>query len=115
MKYIAAVLFLAVVLLLSGQGQSHRLPRQFVRGALCIHRHEGSWRDTGAPYWGGLQFDLTFQKTYAPLLFRQQGTADHWTPHKQIHAAWRAYHGWRGNPGRGWYPWPNTARACGLL
>jgi len=25
---------------------------------LCIHRFEGSWTDSGAPYYGGLQMDL---------------------------------------------------------
>jgi hypothetical protein len=38
------------------------------------------------------------------------GTADHWPPAVQIAVAIRAY-----ASGRGFYPWPNTARACGLL
>ncbi len=78
-------------------------------GWLCIHGHEGSWNDTGAPYWGGLQMSLDFQQTYAPRLYRALGTADHWTPLEQMWAAERAART------RGFWPWPNTARMCGLL
>ena len=76
---------------------------------LCIHRYEGSWTDSGGPYYGGLQMDLGFQKTYAPWLVRAKGTADHWTPLEQIWVAEKAA------KSRGFYPWPNTARYCGLL
>ena len=77
-------------------------------GWLCIHQHEGSWADAGAPYWGGLQMDLSFQGRYGGWLLRHKGTADHWSPLEQI---WVAVHAWRG---RGFAPWPNTARFCGL-
>jgi hypothetical protein len=77
---------------------------------LCIHRFEGAWHDRNAPYYGGLQMDVQFQRTYAPVLFRLKGTADHWTPLEQIWAAERAR-----RSGRGFYPWPNTARYCGLI
>jgi hypothetical protein len=77
---------------------------------LCIHRYEGSWRDPNAPYYGGLQMDLHFQRTYGAVFFRRKGTADHWTPLEQMWAAERAH-----RAGRGFYPWPNTARYCGLL
>ena len=77
---------------------------------LCIHHYEGSWRDPNPPYYGGLQMDVHFQRTYAPALFRAKGTADHWTPLEQMWAAERAHHS-----GRGFYPWPNTARFCGLI
>ena len=76
---------------------------------LCIHRYEGSWRDTGDPYWGGLQMSVTFQRHYAPWLFQHKGTADHWTPLEQIWTAEKAL------KSRGFWPWPNTARFCGLL
>lgn len=77
---------------------------------LCIHRFEGSWTDPDPPYYGGLQMDLSFQRRYAPLLLRLKGTADHWTPLEQMWAAERAH-----RAGRGFYPWPNTARSCGLI
>src|SRR5262245_48045783 len=78
---------------------------------LCIHRHEGSWRaNTGNGYYGGLQMDLQFQRTYGAGLLRRKGTANHWTPLEQIWVAERAY-----RTGRGFYPWPNTARYCGLI
>ena len=76
---------------------------------LCIHRYEGSWTDPGGPYYGGLQMDREFQATYGPRLLRTKGTADHWTPLEQMWVAERAYRT------RGFWPWPNTARYCGLL
>jgi hypothetical protein len=76
----------------------------------CIHRYEGAWTDTGAPYYGGLQMDLGFQQSYGGYLLRVKGTADKWTPEEQMWVAARAH-----RSGRGFYPWPSTARACGLL
>ena len=81
-----------------------------LRAWLCIHRHEGAWNDGGAPYWGGLQMDFDFQRTYGGWLLRRKGTANKWTPLEQIWVAERAY-----RSGRGFYPWPNTARRCGLI
>ena len=80
----------------------------YFRDWLCIHRYEGSWADSGGPYWGGLQMDLSFQQTYGGWLLRHKGTADHWSPLEQIWVAVRASHS------RGFSPWPNTARDCGL-
>jgi len=79
------------------------------RELLCIHRGEGSWSDPGAPYYGGLQMDWGFMRTYGGHLLRTKGTADHWTPLEQMWVAERAIRT------RGFYPWPNTARACGLI
>lgn len=76
----------------------------------CIHRYEGSWTDGGAPYYGGLQMDLGFQAHYGGYLLRTKGTADHWTPTEQMWVAARAV-----RSGRGFYPWPNSARICGLI
>jgi hypothetical protein len=80
------------------------------RAWLCIHRYEGSWTDDGAPYYGGLQMDIGFQATYGGDLLRRKGTANHWTPLEQMWVAEKAF-----RSGRGFYPWPNTARYCGLL
>ena len=77
---------------------------------LCIHRYEASWRDGSAPYYGGLQMDVSFQLHYGRHLYRRKGTADHWTPLEQIWVAEKAR-----RSGRGFSPWPSTARLCGAL
>jgi len=76
---------------------------------LCIHHYEGAWNDAWGPYWGGLQMSLTFQERYGGWLYRAKGTADHWSPLEQMWVAERAYRT------RGFWPWPNTARFCGLI
>jgi hypothetical protein len=76
----------------------------------CIHQYEGSWTDASGPYYGGLQMDIGFQSHYGGYLLRLKGTADHWTPTEQMWVAARAH-----MSGRGFYPWPNTARVCGLI
>jgi hypothetical protein len=86
----------------------HRPPH--LRAWICIHGYEGSWQDPNAPYFGGLQMDLTFQRQYGPRLLRNKGTADHWTRFEQMWVAERAH-----RSGRGFYPWPLTARRCGLI
>lgn len=77
---------------------------------LCIHRYEASWTDRSGPYFGGLQMDITFQRHYGLTLLAHKGTAEHWTPLEQMWVAERAL-----RSGRGFYPWPNTARNCGLI
>jgi Transglycosylase-like domain len=82
---------------------------------LCIQRHEShpaqGWGTyTGNGYYGGLQMDLGFQRTYGYDLLRRKGTANKWTAVEQMWVAERAY-----RDGRGFYPWPNTARSCGLI
>jgi len=80
---------------------------------MCIHRYEAGWDQTDnathRTYFGGLQMDIEFQKTYGINLYREKGTADHWTWLEQIWVAERAYQT------RGFHPWPNTARYCGLI
>lgn len=81
----------------------------------CIHRYERSpaqgWRtNTGNGYYGGLQMDISFQRSYGPDLLSRKGTADRWSSIEQMWVAERAY-----RAGRGFYPWPNTARYCGLI
>jgi hypothetical protein len=81
----------------------------------CIYRHErhpaqGWATRTGNGFYGGLQMDMSFQRTYGGHLLRRKGTANNWTSLEQIWVAERAY-----RSGRGFHPWPNTARACGLM
>jgi hypothetical protein len=76
----------------------------------CIHEHEGAWNaNTGNGYYGGLQMDYSFQRAYGPEFLRRWGTADRWPVWAQLEAAERAY-----DSGRGFGPWPNTSRMCGL-
>jgi hypothetical protein len=77
---------------------------------LCIHHYEATWTDPNPPYYGGLQMDMGFMSRYGAHLLRRKGTADHWTPLEQMWVAERAL-----RAGRGFYPWPNTARFCGLI
>jgi hypothetical protein len=77
----------------------------------CIHRYEAAWNaNTGNGYYGGLQMDLSFQSLYGGRYLQRYGTADRWPVWAQLEVAARAY-----SAGRGFWPWPNTARACGLL
>ena len=79
----------------------------------CIHNGEGSWHDRRNPiYDGGLQMDYGFQSRYGWFLLRLKGRAYNWTPLEQI---WTAVYAITGPDRRGFYPWPMTARACGLI
>lgn len=87
---------------------------------LCIKAHEGDWEDGGDPYWGGLQADRTFMRTYGADMLRKYGEprgrvgangwSNAWTPREQMVMAERAR-----ASGRGFYPWPTSARICGLI
>ena len=77
---------------------------------LCIHRYEAAWTDSADPYWGGLQMDRGFMRSYAPAMLLRRGWADRWTPREQMWVAERAY-----RSGGGFSAWPNTARLCGVL
>jgi hypothetical protein len=82
----------------------------WVSAATCVHRGEGAWSsNTGNGYYGGMQADLSFQRSYLLAAFLKWGTADRWPVRAQLFMAWR---GWLS---RGWYPWPLTARRCGLI
>lgn len=82
----------------------------------CIHRHEGAWNaNTGNGFYGGLQMDYGFQRTYGAEFMRRWGTADRWPMWAQVVAARRARDGYGAYGARGYGPWPNTARECGLL
>lgn len=88
----------------------HVQPDALVRAFLCIHRFEGSWTDPGKPYFGGVQMSLGFARTYGAEFYEAWGTPDRWPSFVQITVAMRAH-----LSGRGFHPWPNTARYCGLL
>lgn len=82
---------------------------------LCIHRFERNptqgWQtDTGNGYRGGLQMDWSFSSTYGPAWARRAFGANpaRWPASVQISAAIRAW------TTRGFGPWPNTRRMCGL-
>jgi hypothetical protein len=82
---------------------------------LCLYLHERhpalGWRTrTGNGFYGGLQMDWTFMATYGGQLLGAKGTADRWTPLEQMWVGERAL-----RAGRGFYPWPNSGRACGLI
>jgi hypothetical protein len=76
---------------------------------MCIHKYEGAWNSIDGPYYGGLQMNIGFQQTYGADMLRRYGTADRWPIAAQVAVAERAF------PTRGFTPWPNTARMCGLL
>jgi Transglycosylase-like domain len=101
----------AAALLVSRKGVRHaRISGWLSDAFLCIHRFEGAWTsNTGNGYYGGLQMDTRFMARYGPDFVGRWGTADNWPVWAQLEAAGRAY------PARGFTPWPNTARACGLL
>jgi hypothetical protein len=85
------------------------------RAWLCLHRYERhpgqGWRtNTGNGYYGGLQMDWTFMATYGRRLLRAKGPAHRWTPLEQMWVGERAL-----RAGRGFYPWPRSASACGLI
>lgn len=88
-----------------------RIPFSLEQAFLCIHRYEAAWdANTGNGYFGGLQMDLPFQSHYGPEYVARYGTADLWPVWAQLEVAARAY-----RDTGGFWPWPNTARVCGLL
>lgn len=89
------------------KAEAHRLPSWWVRAALCVHEHEGSWyANTGNGFEGGMQFMNSTWRANGGL--RYAAHAHQATPHEQLHVA---YVLWRR---AGWSPWPNTSRMCGL-
>lgn len=76
---------------------------------VCIHNHEGAWNDPNDPYWGGLQMDRSFMLGYGrDMIAKYHGWADKWSPADQIRVAHRAW------LTRGFGPWPNTRKPCGV-
>lgn len=85
-------------------------PWGITRGLLCIRQFEGWWTaNTGNGYHGGLQMDMAFQRAYGAPFLNAWGSADHWPAFVQVAVGLRAY-----LEGRGFGPWPNTRKRCGL-
>jgi hypothetical protein len=85
------------------------------RAWLCLYRYERhpthGWRtNTGNGFYGGLQMNWRFMETYGRRLLRRKGPAHRWSALEQMWVAERAL-----RAGRGFYPWPNSARSCGLI
>lgn len=80
----------------------------FWPAANCVHNKEAPWHYHGY-FDGGMQMDTEFQGDYGRVYLNRWGDAGNWPVWAQLHASFK---GWLS---RGWYPWPNTARACGLL
>ena len=76
----------------------------------CVCNREGGWSSVNpaGPYYGRFQMDASFQRAYGPEYVARYGTGV-WSD--QTAQVVTAYRGWLA---RGWSPWPNTARACGL-
>ena len=107
----SAAALLAVALHAHHRDPAQAVPAWLRRAFLCIHRYEGAWTsNTGNGYYGGLQMDFGFMRSYGSEFVDRWGTADNWPVWAQLTAAARAH-----ESGRGFTPWPNTARACGLL
>ena len=111
MRYAAAILLaLFLVLVVATSAQAHHI--KYLNAWICIHRGEGAWNsNTGNGYYGGLQMDRDFMRAYGRDMIRKYGDYAHrWSPHDQMIVAERAH-----RSGRGFYPWPTTARRCGLI
>ena len=107
----SAAALLAVALHAQRAAEPAAIPAALRQGFICIHHYEGAWTsNTGNGYYGGLQMDYGFMRSYGSEFVQRWGTADNWPVWAQLLAAVRAH-----ESGRGFTPWPNTARACGLL
>lgn len=105
--------YLGRVLRLKAYATRHRveaLERSLLAKWRCIHEHEGAWNSaTGNGYYGGLQMDVSFMTSHGLDFLRRFGYAHHWPVVTQLIVAERAY-----DAGRGFGPWPNTRRICGV-
>lgn len=83
--------------------REHRLFTLFATVASC--ESGGRWSiSTGNGYYGGLQMDRTFAKTYDRWAYYNLGTPNNWSRERQIKAAIRAYRT------RGLGPWPKCGK-----
>jgi len=79
----------------------------------CVVNKEGGWASVSpsGTYRGRFQADTSFARTYGPTwaLERWGPYANRWPQPAQV---LMGYRGWRA---RYYYPWPTTARECGLI
>jgi Transglycosylase-like domain len=96
---------------------SLRIPRWHEWHCIAHYESRSFWAmsptsdpPSGGAYWGGLQMDIDFMHSYGEDMIRRHNgdLADTWTPAEQITVANRAWQS------RGYAPWPNTSRDCGL-
>jgi hypothetical protein len=111
---VLALIALVFALMLVLPTTAGAFPRSWLRDALCVHGYEASWTNPGvtwdgrrSKYYGGMQFDLLTWRANGGLRFARY--PHHATPREQLLVA---YTTWKQ---RGWRPWPNTARRCGLI
>lgn len=90
-------------------GRWYQSPRADLWYKVNANECSGAWNcHTGNGYYGGLQMDRGFQRTYNPAAYALWGTADNWPISAQMLAADRAY------ASRGLGPWPHSHRKYGL-
>ena len=83
---------------------------------LSVNQNECSktWNcNTGNGYYGGLQMDVSFERTYNWTAYKLWGNANKWPKNSQMLAADRAYNGYHGAGARGLTPWPSSRREFG--
>jgi hypothetical protein len=85
-------------------------PDDWMRGALCIHSHEGAWdAATGNGFEGGMQF---MRSTWIAMGGQANGV--HWASvasrREQLYRAWLLWQ----KGGGSWRMWGGTAGQCGL-
>ncbi len=112
LRTLAAVAMIALIAASTSEAGIKKLskkvfPSWWLRAALCVHSYEGSWQDSGYPYFGGMQFDI-------PTWLSNGGGRYAYYPHmasptNQLRVAYKLWQS------RGWYPWPTTARKCNLI
>lgn len=108
---LVCVVVLGVLAIFTAPANSarHLDPAKLRAAFLCIHRHEGAWNsNTGNGYFGGLQMDVDFERAYGQPFLEMWGHAHRWPAYVQLAVAMRAY------KVRGFAPWPNTRRMCGV-
>lgn len=84
-------------------GKWYQSPRAWLWRKVNAKECTGRWTcNTGNGYYGGLQMDYSFQRTYNAAALRLWGTANNWPIAAQMKAADRAYRS------RGLQPWPSS-------